>query len=316
MIVGQGIDYNFRGNMAKTESIIAEVETRKIDGLTLVSFLAVVILGGSNAVAVRFSNFELPPFWGAAIRFASAALIFWVFVMIRRIELPRGRILAGALIYGTLTIGISYAFLYWALVYIPASLAIVFLTLGPLLTFLFAWAHGQESFRWRGLIGALVAFGGIIIGLGTEIGSTIPLLPLLALVVGVAVGSEGTVLYKSFPSGKPLVVNAIALSIGAVILFLISLFAGETWILPATQATWIAYGYLVLGGSVLMFYLFLYVLERWTASATAYSLLLIPIATVILAAWLLDEQISTRFLVGCAIVLVGVWFGAISQQKK
>jgi len=57
------------------------------------------------------------------------------------------------------------------------------------------------------------------------------------------------------------------------------------------------------------------VLERWTASATAYSFLLIPVATVAIAAWLLDEQVSTRFLVGSAIVLVGVWFGAISQQK-
>ena len=91
-----------------------------IDILTLVAFLAVVILGGSNAVAVRFSNFELPPFWGAAIRFAAAALIFWVAVFLRRIEIPRGRALYGALIYGALTIGIPYAFLYWALVSVPA----------------------------------------------------------------------------------------------------------------------------------------------------------------------------------------------------
>ena len=124
--------------MANTESVIQEVETKRIDGLTLVAFLAVVILGGSNAVAVRFSNFELPPFWGAAFRFASAAAIFWVIVLIRRIEIPRGRALQGALIYGILTIGINYAFIYWALVYVPASLAIVFLTLAPLFTFLFA----------------------------------------------------------------------------------------------------------------------------------------------------------------------------------
>ena len=222
----------------------------------------------------------------------------------------------GAFIYGTLTIGISYAFLYWGLVYVPASLAIVLLTLGPLFTFLFAWAHRQEAFRWRGLIGAIVAFVGILIGLGAEIGSTFPLLPLLALIAGVAVTSEGTVLYKSYPSSEPLAVNAIALSVGAAILLIISLIAGETWSLPAAQTTWIAYGYLVLGGSVVMFYLFLYVLDRWTASATSYSLLLIPVATIVIAAWLLDEQVSARFLVGGVIVLVGVWFGAISQHKS
>ena len=52
--------------MANTETIIQEVETKRIGGLTLIAFVAVVILGGSNAVAVRVSNFELPPFWGAA----------------------------------------------------------------------------------------------------------------------------------------------------------------------------------------------------------------------------------------------------------
>jgi drug/metabolite transporter (DMT)-like permease len=302
--------------MAKTEAVIPEVETRTVNRWTLVAFFVVVILGGSNAVAVRFSNFELPPFWGAAIRFGSAGVIFWAIVLLRRIEIPRGRALMGAIIYGVMTIGFSYAFIYWALVFVPASLAIVFLTLGPLFTFLFAWAHGQELFRWRGLLGALVAFAGILIGLGTEIGSTLPLLAMLALIAGVAVGSEGTVLYKSYPSGEPLVVNAIALSVGAAILLLLSLFFGETWSLPATQTTWIAYGYLVLGGSVVMFYLFLYVLQRWTASATSYALLLVPIATIVIASWLLDEQVSSRFLVGSAIVLVGVWFGAISQQKS
>jgi len=302
--------------MANTESVIQEVEARRVDGLTLVAFLAVVILGGSNAVAVRFSNFELPPFWGAAFRFASAAAIFWVIVLMRRIEIPRGQALKGALIYGILTIGINYAFIYWALVYVPASMAIVFLTLGPLFTFLFAWAHRQEAFRWRGLIGALVAFAGILIGLGSEIGSSVPLVPLLALVAGVVVMAEGTVLYKSYPSSEPLAVNALALSVGAAILLLISLVSGETWSLPATQTTWIAYGYLVLGGSVLMFYLFLYVLDRWTASATSYVFLLVPVATIVIAAWLLDERVSLRFLVGSVVVVVGVWVGAISQRKK
>ncbi|HEY6102605.1 MAG TPA: hypothetical protein VI007_05190 [bacterium] len=37
------------------------------------AFLAVVIIGGSNFVAVRFSNRELPPFWGASIRFFASA---------------------------------------------------------------------------------------------------------------------------------------------------------------------------------------------------------------------------------------------------
>jgi drug/metabolite transporter (DMT)-like permease len=283
---------------------------------TWLAFLAVVILGGSNAVAVRFSNFELPPFWGAALRFTAAAFIFWIIVLIGRIKIPRGRPLYGAIIYGALTIGITYALLYWGLVFIPASLAIVLLTLGPLFTYLFALAHRQETFRWRSILGAIVAFAGVMIGLGAEIGSTLPILPLAGILVAVIVSSEGTVLYKTFPTSHPLAVNALALSTGAAILLVISLIAGEAWQLPQDQETWLAFIYLVLFGSVLMFYSFLYVLDRWTASATSYTLLLIPVATFVVAAWLLDEQITLRFLAGSLVVVFGVWLGAISQVKE
>jgi drug/metabolite transporter (DMT)-like permease len=165
------------------------------------------------------------------------------------------------------------------------------------------------------LVGAIVAFAGIVIGLGAEVGSSIPLVPLLAIIAGVAIGSEGTVLYKSYPKSEPLAVNAVALSIGSAILLIISLLFTETWSLPKTQSTWIAYGYLVIGGSVIMFYLFLYILQRWTASATSYVLLLVPLATIVIASFLLGEEVTFQFLIGSAIVLVGVWLGAISQTK-
>ena len=53
------------------------------DRSTLIAFALLVIVGGSNAVAVRFSNVELPPFWGAATRFGTVALIFWIIVLLQ-----------------------------------------------------------------------------------------------------------------------------------------------------------------------------------------------------------------------------------------
>ena len=130
---------------------------------TLIAFALLVLIGGSNAVAVRISYAELPPFWGAALRFAAAALIFWVIVLGRRITLPRGRALVGALVYGLLTVGASYAFLYWALLRVQAALAMVVLAFVPLMTLFFAWAHGLETLSWRRLLGALIAIAGILI---------------------------------------------------------------------------------------------------------------------------------------------------------
>jgi drug/metabolite transporter (DMT)-like permease len=282
------------------------------DYVTLTAFVLVVLIGGSNAVAVRFSNLELPPFWGAATRFGAAALISWVIVLGRRIALPQGRALIGALLYGLLGFGASYAFLYWGLLRVQAGLTMVVLALVPLLTLFFALAHGLETFRWRGLIGVLISIAGIFLAVGEGLGTTVPVASLLAIAGGAACIAEATVVIKLFPKSHPIATNALALTIGTSLLFGLSLLVGEPWNLPSTSNTWTAFIYLVLIGSVILFYLYLFVLTRWTASATAYSILLMPVATVVIAAWLAGEAVTTAFVLGGVLILAGVWVGAIS----
>ncbi len=281
---------------------------------TLLAFAILVLIGGSNAVAVRFSNAELPPFWGAATRFATAALIFWIIILFRRIALPRGRALIGAILYGLLTAGVSNALIYWALLRVQASLTMVVLAFVPLMTLFLAWAHGLETLGWRRLIGALIAIAGILVVVGGGLGTTVPVLSFLALLVGAACLAEGAVIFKLFPKSHPVATNAIAFTTGASILITSSLVAGEHWILPTATSTWAAFTYLVLLGSVLLFYLYLHILARWTASATVYSFLLFPLATVPIAALLAGEIITTSFVVGGALGLFGVWLGAISRS--
>lgn len=286
--------------------------TTRPDPGTLIAFLLLVIIGGSNAVAVRFSNLELPPFWGAATRFGAAALIFWAIAFGRRIALPKGRALAGAFLLGLLSIGASYAFIYWGLLHVQAGLTMVVLAFVPLMTLFFALVHRLEKLRWRGLAGALIAIAGILLGVGGGLGTTVPVPSLLALVAGAACIAEGAVVFKLFPKSHPVATNAVAVGTGAALLLGLSLVAGERWSLPATSNTWAAFIYLVLIGSVILFYLYLFVLGRWTASATSYSFLLFPVATVVIAGWLAGEVVTPSFLIGGAVVLAGVWLGAIS----
>lgn len=288
-------------------------KTAAPERLVLLAFLVVILLGGSNAVAVRFSNQSLPPFWGAALRFMIAAALFWAVVRLRRVTLPRGRGLSGALIYGVLTIGVFYALMYWALTSVPASLTMVVLAIGPLLTLFIAVAHGQEALSARSLLGGLVAFGGILLAVGGQLGGQLPLLPLLALLVAASALSYGNVLFKSFPRSDPLVVNALALTSGSILLLIVSRLAGESWALPTDPSTLATTAYLVLCGSLVLFYLYLYVLQRWTASATAYSFLLFPISATLMGALLLGEPVTPAFLLGGLVVMAGVYIGALAR---
>ena len=282
--------------------------------LTLLAFIISTLLAGNNAIAVRFSNQELPPFFGAGLRFAAAAMILGVGVLVLRLPLPRGRSLTGALIFGVLQYGLSYALIYWSLQRVPAGLFQVTLALAPLLTFLFAILHRQESFQVRVLIGGLIALAGIAVIFGEQLVAQTPLLPLLAAVLAAACFAEAIVLFKAFPQAHSITTNALAMGVGAAILFVISLIAREAPRLPNLTATWLAVLYLVVFGSVGTFVLALYVAARWTASASAYQLVLVPIVTVASAAWLANEPITAALVIGGLLVLAGVCVGAFTRD--
>ena len=110
---------------------------------TLVAFVALIVIGGVNAVGIRVGNAELAPFWGAALRFILAGAVFWVLVVARRVPLPRGRELLGPIAYGLLAFAASYAFVYFGLQEAHAGSAQVLLALVPLLTLLLAVAQRQ-----------------------------------------------------------------------------------------------------------------------------------------------------------------------------
>jgi drug/metabolite transporter (DMT)-like permease len=241
-------------------------------------------------------------------------LVFWIITLIRRIPLPAGRSLIGAVLLGIFSVGLSYAFLYWGLLQVQANLSMVVLALVPLFTFIFAIVHKLERFRWQGLIGAVIALIGILIGIGGGVGYTIPIPSLLALVAGAMCIAEGSVIYKQFVKSHPVSTNTVSVTTGTLLLFIFSLVAGEVWVFPVTIVTWSAFSYLVLPGTVLLFYLYLLVLTRWTASATTYSFLLFPVATVFIAAWLADEVITLPFVFGSIIVLTGVYLGAVKRS--
>src|SRR2546423_6634599 len=89
----------------------------------LLAFAIVVLIGGSNFVAVRFSNRELPPFWGAGLRFAIAGALLVGFARWRGIALPHGSAFQGVALFGILNFGVAYALAYWGLLQAPSAMA-------------------------------------------------------------------------------------------------------------------------------------------------------------------------------------------------
>lgn len=285
------------------------------DNKTLAAFGLFILLAGGASVAVRITYGELAPFYSGAVRFIFAGLIFWILMFVRKIPFPRGQALLGAALFGTLSVGLAFTFIAWGLVATPASTYQVLMALVPLLTIFFAFLHGVERLRWQGLLGSLLAVGGIAVVVGGARGGALSLPHVLAIIAGAACLSEAGVIAKKFPRSHPIATNAIAMTIGALILGTVSLITNEPWVIPTQVDTWLAFGYLLVFVTIIVFLLYLYVLGRWTASGTSYGFVITPLITIILASLLAGEQITLSFVAGGVLVLAGVLVGALLPSK-
>jgi drug/metabolite transporter (DMT)-like permease len=282
------------------------------DQLALGAFLAAVVIGGSNFVAVRYSNRELDPIWGAGLRFTLAAAVFGVLCLALRLSLPRGRALALDVAYGLLAFGVAYGCVYWAMQEVPAGIAAVVLALGPLLTLLLAVAHRMERLGARTLGGAAIAIAGSALiffqpGETRFGGRSLALLGLAALCA-----SEAVVISKLAGRQHPVTMNFVGMTAGAAALLVVSTAAGEHFALPHAGKTQLALVYLV-AATVGLFLCVLFVVQRWTASATAYTFVSMPVVAVALGALVADERITLTTLAGGAIVAAGVYLGALAR---
>ncbi len=282
---------------------------------TLLAFLGTVFIGGTNFVAVKFSNAELPPLFGAGARFAAGAVIFLAILRTRGKALPRGRALAGAAVYGTLSFALVYGLLYFALLQMSAGTTSMIMASVPLVTLTLAVLQGQERFTTRGVAGGALAVLGIAVLSYRSLEGAVRLLPLLAAIGGMVAASQSAVLVKGFPKSDPITTNAVGMSVGAVLLLLASILFGESWMLPSLASTWLALFWLVVAGSVGLFGLFVFVIKTWKASASVYALTLMPVVTVGLASVLLGEPVTAQTVAGGALVVLGVYVGALSGTR-
>lgn len=264
-------------------------------------------------MGVRFSNLELDPFWGATLRFSLAAVLMLVAMVVTGHRLPRGRALLGAAIYGLLAFGGAFAFAFYALVDLEAGFGQILLSLVPLITILLAIPQGLEMLRPASLVGAIMALVGVVVMSGLSLDGPIPRLALLAAVGAAVCFAQASLTIKRFPPLHPIVVNAVGMTVGASFLAVLTFLTGNEVVWPKLGETWWAVVYMVVIGSGVVFTLYVVVLERWDASRANYGFVIIPIVTVLTSAWLLDEQLTIGLIGGGALVLAGVYFGALRK---
>jgi drug/metabolite transporter (DMT)-like permease len=279
--------------------------------LVLVAFVAEAILAGGNSVAIRISNRELDPLWGAAMRFALAGALITSVMASMHISVPRGRLLAGAVTFGLFQFAGAFGLYYFALVEIQAGLGQTLLALVPLATLILAVVQGLERVRVASLFGAMIGLLGVAVISLDPLQGSVSLVSMLAVLGSVMCFAQALVIIRRLPPIHPVALNTVGMIVSVPALVAASLIAGERLSLPSLPETWVALGYVAAVGSVVVFLLHVYVAQHWGASRTAYVMLLIPVVTVALSVWLDDEPVVAGLVTGGLLVMLGVYVGVL-----
>lgn len=286
------------------------------DRLTLAAFATLLAVGGLSTIAIRAGSGELPPFWGAFLRFGAASLLLLAAAGAARLPFPRDRALAGAFLFGAVGFAVSYALFYRGIVDVQAGLAQVLMSLIPLFTLLLAAAHRVEVLTARALAGTVLATAGIAVVSAEQLSLSVPLVSVLAIVGSAACAAEAGVLVKAFPRSHIVTFNAVSMGVGAALLLGLSILANEPMRIPERGPTWLSLAYLISVGSIGIFLLYVFVLQRWTATATSYAFVLFPFVTVAVGVLFAGEQLSGPLVLGALLVVLGVYVGALSAPPR
>lgn len=288
----------------------ASATSKRFDLRVLLAFFAIYFLWGTTFLAIRIAVEEVPPLFAAGCRFFVAGVLLYGFMRFRGQPAPTGRQWRSLALMGLPMFVATYGLLFWALKYVPSGVTAVLEATIPLITIVLEMVvFRHQPFRWRLLGAMLLGFGGVGVLLLPSGERHFGLLPCLAVIGGSTCWSLGSVLSRSLelPESRA-VTSGSAMMLGGGTLLALSAALGELHPLPHVSVRGgLAILYLIVFGSLVAFTAFVWLLAHMPASRVASHAYVNPIVAVALGYFVAGEVITTRMLIGAAIVLVSVF---------
>jgi drug/metabolite transporter (DMT)-like permease len=276
---------------------------------TILPFAVIYLAWGGTFAAIRVAVSVVPAFLAAGVRFFTAGLLLYAFTRARGAAPPARREWRSLLLLATLVIFIDYAAYFWGERFVASGPAAMIAATIPLITGLLEMlVFRQRPFRWSALLAIAVGISGVLVLVSGQWKGGVPVLPMLALLLGTGAWSLGMVLSRSLPlpSSRAVTSGAEMLIGGTMLLVLAAAHGDFAHIPPIGWRPALALVYLILVGSLLAFTCFVWLLARVSAGKVASHAFVNPVVAVALGAWLLGEPITTATLLGMALILSSV----------
>ena len=275
----------------------------------LFNLIAVYVLWGSTAPAIRVVVQHVPPFLMAGIRFLIAGGLMWGYVRFRRVAMPTAREWWAAALGGITLLVLGNGVFSWTLQYLPSNVGALFFSLSPLFMALFAFAMYRERLSGLGATGLAIGLGGMCYlllprGAGSpSVGVTV------AAVFSAVAWAFGSIVQRRVPTRDLVQGSAMQMLAAGSILIVIGATSGER--LSATQLTGhaiLAWAYLVVFGSIVGYSCYLWLMRNVPTTLASTYAYVNPVVSIVNCCVPLHtlERVTVHTLVAAAIIIAGV----------
>lgn len=299
-------------NTLETTSTPTPGRTQSELGLILGAFAVTYLVWGSTYLANWWAVRSIPPFLLAGARFTFAGLLMYVIgLAIGQAKVTRKH-WRNAIFAGFLLFVVGNGALVWALQYIDSGIVALMVAFEPLMVVGFQWKMRGLRPGWKTLAGILLGIFGMALLVGQPDFVSDPhwVTALVAIFIGM-IGwayvsvwlTEAELPNSTFQSAS------LQMLAGGPILLIIAVFHGDFQAFHFAEVTakaWWSLGYLTLGGSILAFTAFNFLLKKVATEKVVTNTYVNPVVALFLGWSLNSEHISNQSLMASVLLLGGV----------
>ena len=275
-------------------------------------YLVTVFIWGSTWLAIKFQLGVVPPELSIAYRFFLAALILFVFSLLRRLpmrfELKTHGFFA---LQGLFLFSLNYILVYLAEGYLTSGMVAIIFSSIIVFNVIFGSIFLGNPIRKQVVLGALIGLAGLVLVFWPELSSFSisngKVLGFgLALFSAISASLGNVISARNQAENLPVVqTNAFGMLYGAALMFLLALLRGAEWGFDRSPGYLASLLYLAVFGSVIGFGSYLTLLGRIGLDRAAYVTVLFPIIALILSTIFEGMQWGFAQLIGAMLVLFG-----------
>lgn len=275
-------------------------------------YLITVLIWGSTWLAIKFQLGVVSPELSVAFRFSLAALLLFIFSVVRRLPLRfTWRQHAFMALQGFLLFSFNYYMVYLAEAHLTSGLVAILFSMLTITNVIFGAVFLHTPVRARVVIGSITGILGMALIFGPEIisfdlsgGNSLAVIFGIVSVISASLGN--IVSARSQRLGLPVIqTNAYGMLYGAAFMFILAIFNGTPLSFDFSFSYVLSLFYLALFGSVVAFGSYLTLLGRIGADRAAYVTVLFPIIALVLSTLFEGMTWSAAQFSGVALVLIG-----------